>query len=202
MEPPFNALPRDFYTRPTVQVARDLLGKLLVRRIGETLIASKVVETEAYLGVADAAAHSSRGMTARTRILFGPPGYAYVYQLRAYHLLNVVTEPPDTPTCVLFRALEPIHGIEAVRANLSLSSHKETELMNGPGKLCRALHINLSHYGADLTSTTSPLFTAEGSNAPIEIETSTRIGITKAVELPYRFTIKGNRFTSRPARLT
>lgn len=190
-------LPRHFYERPTTLVAQELLGKILVRQLYGEIVTGKIVETEAYLGVGDAAAHSAIGKTKRTYLLFDEPGRAYVYQLRAYYLLNVVTEEVGMPSCVLLRALEPVHGIEYIRHVSGLYSQKERKLMNGPGKLCRALQINLSHYGIDLTSEKSPFYIAEGSNEPFEIETSARIGITKAVEMPYRYTIKGSRFVSR-----
>jgi DNA-3-methyladenine glycosylase len=190
-------LPRHFYDRPTPLVAQELLGNFLVRRIDNETLIGRIVETEAYLGKGDAAAHSASGITKRTTILFGAAGHAYVYQLRAHHLLNAVTEEAGMPSCVLFRALEPVQGTGYIRRRLNTLAIKETQLLNGPGKLCRAMQINLSHYGVDLTSVDSPLYIVSGSNEPFEIETSTRIGITKAAEMPYRFTIKGSRFTSR-----
>jgi DNA-3-methyladenine glycosylase len=190
-------LPSRFYNRPTVLVAQELLGKFLVRHIDDEVLIGKIVETEAYLGVDDPAAHSFIGRTKRTRILFEEAGRAYVFQLRAYYLLNVVTEAVDTPTCVLLRALEPIQGAESIRQTLGSPSLKETQLMNGPGKLCRALQINMSHYGTDFTSIDSPFYITEGENGNFQIEATTRIGISKAADKPYRFTIKGNRFTSK-----
>src|SRR5215217_2119728 len=109
MNPP---LPAGFYNRTPVVVARELLGKILVRQIDDEVLTGRIVETEAYLGSADAAAHSSIGRTKRTRVLFERAGLAYVYQLRAYYLLNIVTEEVGVPTCVLLRALEPLQGIE------------------------------------------------------------------------------------------
>jgi DNA-3-methyladenine glycosylase len=190
-------LPSHFYNRPTVTVAQELLGKFLIRHFEDKPFIGKIVETEAYLGKDDAAAHSAVGRTKRTQILFGEPGRAYVYQLRSYYLLNVVTEAIDTPTCVLFRALEPIQGIDLVRKTIGLRSTKETRLLNGPGKLCRALEINLSHYGLDLSCPDSPFYIADGPPDSFEIEATTRIGISKAVEPLLRFTIKGNPFLSR-----
>src|SRR5450631_4803856 len=128
-------LPRSFYARPTIDVARDLLGKVI--RHGPA--SARIVETEAYLGTDDAAAHSARGPTPRTRVIFGPPGHAYVYLIYGMHYcLNIVAEPEGVAGCVLIRAVEPI-GVVAGAALLS----------NGPGKLTRALGITLEHYGAD-----------------------------------------------------
>lgn len=154
-------LSRAFYCRPTVEVARDLLGKVLVcggRR-------GRIVEVEAYLGEGDEAAHSHKGLTARTRVIFGPPGHAYVYLIYGmYHCLNVVVEPEGQAGCVLIRAVEGAG--------------------DGPGKLTRALGITLEHYGADLTR--GALRIEEGA-APARIEVTPRIGIRKSAELPLRF---------------
>ena len=190
-------LPRAFYERDPILVARELLGKVLVRHIEDVRLSGKIVETEAYLGVIDPAAHSSTGKTKRTTILFEGPGLAYVYQLRAYYLLNATTEPEGTPTCVLLRALEPLEGTDFIREHLGPLAREETKLMNGPGKLCRALQINLSHYGVDLCSHASPLYITQGTQEAVEIEASPRIGITKAVEFPYRFTVRGSPYLSR-----
>jgi len=190
-------LPTGFYNRHTLVVAQELLGKILVRRIKDEVIKSRIVETEAYLGIGDAAAHGAVGRTKRTRILFEEAGHAYIFQLHGYHLLNVVTEEAGIPSCVLFRALEPLEGIEYIRHVLGTLSIKDTQLMNGPGKLCRALQINMTHYGSDFTSVDSPFYIVEGRNDDFEVETSSRIGITKSLEMPYRFTIKGSPFTSK-----
>jgi DNA-3-methyladenine glycosylase len=194
-------LPPSFYERPPTLVAPDLLGKILVRQIDGITLAGRIVETEAYLGADDAAAHSARGKTKRNSILFERAGLAYVYQLRAYFLLNVTTETEGIPTCVLFRALEPLDGTESIRQTLGPLARHDAQLMNGPGKLCRALQINLAHYGVDFTSNRSPFYIISGANESanenIEIEVSTRIGITKAADLPYRYTVKGSASLSR-----
>src|SRR4029077_7914509 len=130
-------LPRSFYARGTVEVARDLLGKII--RHGPA--SARIVETEAYLGIGDAAAHSARGPTPRTKVIFGPPGHAYVYLIYGMHYcLNIVAEPKGVAGCVLIRAVEPIGA--PTEAGLSST---------GPGKLTRALGITLDHYGVDLT---------------------------------------------------
>ena len=175
-------LSHSFYARPTVEVARDLLGKVI--RHGQA--AARIVETEAYLGIDDAAAHSARGLTPRTRVIFGPPGRAYVYLIYGlHHCLNIVAEPEGVAGCVLIRAVEPIAAAAGEKASY-----------NGPGKLTRALGITLDHYGADLTR--GPLTVHPQTRSErFEIAVSPRIGITKSADLPLRFFIRGNRFVSR-----
>ena len=184
-------LPRSFYARPTVEVARGLLGKVLVH--GPT--AGIIVETEAYLGGEDLAAHSARGLTARTRVIFGPPGHAYVYLIYGmYECLNLVAEPDGRPGCVLIRALQPVSGLELMRARRPAARRPE-QLANGPGKLTLALGITRAHNGADVTR--GPLVVRQGEGAgPIEIAVTPRIGITRAAELPLRFLIARNGFVS------
>jgi len=174
------ALARSFYARPTVTVARELLGKVI--RHGEA--AARIVEVEAYLGEGDAAAHSARGPTPRTRVIFGPPGHVYVYLIYGMHCcLNIVAEDEGVAGCVLIRAVEPLSGI--------------TRPTNGPGKLTRALGITLQHYGADLTRGPLTVHPAAQHEA-FEIAVSRRIGITQAPDLPLRFYIAGNPFVSMP----
>src|ERR1700684_2331296 len=140
-------LPRSFYARGTVDVARDLLGKVLVH--GGT--AGIIVETEAYLGGDDLASHSAVGITDRTRVIFGPAGHAYVYLSYGIHdCMNIVAEPAGTPGCVLLRALEPIEGLDAMRVRRP-RARTDRDLASGPGKLTRALGITRKHTGADLT---------------------------------------------------
>ena len=175
-------LPRSFYARPTVEVARDLLGKVIRHGVAS----ARIVETEAYLSTNDAAAHSARGQTPRTRVIFGPPGRAYVYLIYGMHYcLNVVAEPEGVAGCVLIRAVEPLAGV--------------LHPSNGPGKLTRALGITLEHYGADLTR--GPLtIHSPTSDEKFAIATSPRIGINKSADLPLRFFIPGNPFVSREPR--
>lgn len=175
-------LPRSFYARPTIEVARDLLGKVI--RHGPA--SARIVETEAYLGTDDAAAHSARGLTPRTRVIFGPPGHAYVYLIYGmHHCLNIVAEAEGVAGCVLIRAVEPINATAGI-----------ARPSNGPGKLTRALGITLKHYGADLTRGPITLHDFPDQE-PFEIGISPRIGISHAAELPLRFFIQGNRFVSR-----
>jgi DNA-3-methyladenine glycosylase len=175
-----------------VEVARDLLGKVLVH--GPT--AGIIVETEAYLGGDDLAAHSSRGITDRTRVIFGPPGHAYVYFIYGmYECLNIVAEPKGQPGCVLIRALEPAAGIEMMQQRRA-AARKLEDLASGPGKLTLAMGITRAHNAADLTR--GPLVVrAPAEPRRIEIDITPRIGITHCADWPLRFVIRGNRFVSR-----
>jgi DNA-3-methyladenine glycosylase len=175
-------LPRAFYARPAAEVARELLGKILVH--GET--AGRIVETEAYLGGDDRAAHAWHGLTPRTRVLFGPPGHAYIYLIYGMHeCLNLVAERDGTPGCVLIRALEPLAGIAQMRERRP-AARKMGDLTGGPGKLTAALGITRSLYGADVTR--GPLTVRELRDEPsIEIETTPRIGIRHCADWPLRF---------------
>jgi DNA-3-methyladenine glycosylase len=185
-------LPRSFYARNTMPVARDLLGKVLVH--GRT--AGRIVETEAYPGGDDRASHSSRGLTNRTRVIFGPPGHAYVYFIYGmYECLNLVAEPEGTPGCVLIRALEPLAGLDLMRRRRP-AAHGIEDLANGPGKLTLAMRITRSHYGADVTRG-SLVVCAPSKPESIEIVTTPRIGITHCADRLLRYTIAGNRFVSK-----
>jgi DNA-3-methyladenine glycosylase len=185
-------LSRSFYLRPAAQIARELLGKILACEGAS----GHIVETEAYLGEDDGAAHSARGITPRTRIIFGPPGHAYVYFIYGmYDCLNIVCEPEGIAGCVLIRALEPLTGIDEMRTRRS-SARRDEDLANGPGKLTRALGIKIAHNGVDLTKGPITIH-APQRREQFEIATSTRIGITKSADLPLRFFIKGNPCVSR-----
>jgi len=191
-------LNRDFFDRKTEIVARALLGKILVRRVGKKLLTGKLVEVEAYVGEDDPAAHAFAGKTERTKVLYGEPGHAYIFKIRGYHCLNAVAEEKDSPGCVLIRAVEPIVGIEEMRKFRGSKATKDIDLTNGPGKLCQAFDIDLNLYGADLTSQNSPLFIAKSiEEEELDIETSKRIGISKAADWELRFTVKGNKFVSK-----
>ncbi len=185
-------LPRAFYDRPATEVARALLGTVLVH--GPTY--GRIVETEAYLGLQDRAAHSWRGITPRTRVMFGEPGHAYVYLIYGmYECLNVVAEPEGSPGCVLIRALEPLEGIARMRKRRPGARGVEN-LANGPGKLTLALGITRKHNGADFTK--GPLtIHAPAKPEAIRIGVSARIGIKHCADWPLRFFIEGNRFASR-----
>ena len=192
----FKRLGRDFYERWAVDVARDLLGKLLVRRIDGRILVGRIVEVEAYRGSDDPASHAYRGKTERNKIMFDRGGLAYIYLAYGIHrLLNVTAEPLGKPAAVLIRALEPIDGIEVMmrfRGTSDLSA-----LTSGPGKLTEALKIGLELNGLDLT-TSDELFIADDGFRGFEVGSSPRIGVKDRRK--WRFYIKGNRFVSRPEK--
>ena len=189
-------LPRSFYLRPAVEVSRDLLGKVLVH--GRT--AGIIVETEAYLGGDDLAAHSARGVTDRTRVIFGPPGHAYVYFIYGmYECLNLVAEPEGQAGCVLIRALEPVAGIECMQQRRP-AARKPEDLAGGPGKLTLAMGITRAHNGVDVTRGALTVRQPREKRA-IEIDVTPRIGISKCADWPLRFLIRGNSFVSGPRRV-
>ncbi len=174
-------------------MARAALGKILIH--GAT--AGRIVETEAYLGVDDLAAHASRGITERTRVLFGPPGHAYVYFIYGMHeCLNFVCEPEGKAGCVLIRALEPLAGLDLMLRRRKKAKRVE-DLASGPGKLTQALGITRALNGSSLID--GPLTVRGLSREPaIEAEVTRRIGIVHCADWPLRFLIAGNRFVSRP----
>jgi DNA-3-methyladenine glycosylase len=185
-------LGRDFYARPAVEVARDCLGKILVH--GRT--AGRIVETEAYLGVDDRAAHAWRGVTDRTRVLFGPPGHAYVYFIYGmYECLNFVAEEEGKAGCVLIRAVEPLAGIATMQRRRPTAKRVEN-LASGPGKLTLALGITRRQNGVDVTRGALHV-RREFDEAGFEIRVTPRIGITHCADWPLRFVIAGSRFASR-----
>jgi DNA-3-methyladenine glycosylase len=185
-------LPESFYNRATVAVARDLLGKMLVH--GET--AGRIVEVEAYLGRDDLAAHSARGVTERTRVIFGPPGRAYVYFIYGmYECLNLVAEPEGTPGCVLIRAIEPVSGIASMRTRRP-TTRTRGDLASGPGKLTLAMGISRKNNGQNVAKGTLTVREAPVASA-FDIQATPRIGIRHCADLPLRFVIRGSSFLSR-----
>ncbi|HVP54915.1 MAG TPA: DNA-3-methyladenine glycosylase [Candidatus Eisenbacteria bacterium] len=199
-------LPREFFARDAVTVARDLLGKLLIRREGRRLLAGRIVEDEAYLGAIDPAAHAYNGRTPRNAVLFGPPGHAYVYFIYGNHYCtNVSCMPEGHAGCVLLRALEPVFGLDAMAAVRGLELPPQLPmsrlrmLSSGPGRMSQALGITLARdNGKDLTHPRSGLWLADDGYQVERIATTTRIGIKKAVHEPLRFVIAGNPFVSGP----
>ena len=168
----------------------------MVHRVDGVSLAGRIVETEAYLGGSDEASHSFAGLTERTRVIFGPAGYAYVYMIYGmHHCLNFIAERDGVPGCVLIRALEPVAGIEAMRSRRSNVSD-DSKLANGPGKLTKALGIDRGQYGADLTRGALTVHKSQSASPP-EIEVTPRIGISKAKDLPLRFLIAHNRCVSK-----
>jgi DNA-3-methyladenine glycosylase len=186
-------LSQAFYARDTLAVARDLLGKVLVTRTRAGETAGRIVETEAYHGT-DPASHSCRGETERCAPMFGEPGRAYVYFIYGMHeMLNFVTEPEGYPGAVLIRALEPLSGEALMRRRRGKA--RETDLTNGPGRLCQALGIRLSHNRGTLQGPS--LFVYDDGWRPGRISVSGRVGIRSGTELPWRFFVAGNRWVSR-----
>jgi DNA-3-methyladenine glycosylase len=194
-----NALQRSFYDRDPRLVGPDLLGKVLVRRGGRKLLAARIVELEAYLGAEDPAAHASIGKTPRNAVLFGPPGYAYVYFIYGNHYcLNVSCLPDGTPGGILFRALEPLEGIDAMYKLRGIERGTDLrKLTSGPGRLAAAFGITRERdNGKDLTTSRSDLYIADDGSPPPEILITKRIGITKAADMPLRYIVAGSRFVS------
>src|SRR5215813_10929255 len=143
-------LPRSFYSRPALEVASDLLGKVLVRRLGRKNLSGKIVETEAYVGPHDLACHASKGHTPRTAVMFGEAGHAYVYMIYGFHFcLNVVTERVGYPAAVLIRAVEPLENADVMQ-RLRGDLKKDTDIGSGPGKLCKAMSIDKTLNGENL----------------------------------------------------
>ena len=199
MKSSLRVLSRIFYDRDPRLVGPDLLGKILVRREGRKLLTGRIVEVEAYLGAEDPAAHASIGKTRRNAVLFGPPGYAYIYFIYGNHYcLNVSCLPDGTPGGILFRAVEPIRGMEAMFKLRGIAESSDLRrLTRGPGRLAAAFGITRERDNAkDLTDSRSDLYIADDGAPPPEVLITKRIGITKAAEMPLRYIVPGNRFVS------
>jgi len=201
------SLKAEFFNRDPRRVARALLGKLLVRKTARGILAGRIVETEAYLGKGDAAAHAAAGKTARNAVLFGPPGHAYVYFIYGNHYcLNVSCLPDGVPGCVLFRALEPVSGIERMAEARGIVVTKEIDLRrisslnkisSGPGRMAEALEITRERdNGKSLVSPRSDLRLADDGYRVRRVMVTPRIGIVKSAEQPLRYFIAGNPFVS------
>jgi DNA-3-methyladenine glycosylase len=185
-------LTRSFYNRDAILVARELLGKILVHG----RVAGMIVETEAYLGGDDLAAHSARGITNRTRVIFGPPGHAYVYFIYGMHeCLNLVAEPKGSPGCVLIRAAEPMVGIDLMKRRRTKARSVE-KLASGPGNLTRVFAISRAQNGVDVTR--GSLVVRKWRREPaFEIQVTPRIGIRHCADWPLRFVVAGNGAVSK-----
>ncbi len=201
------SLQAEFFNRDPRRVARALLGKLLVRKTPGGILAGRIVETEAYLGKDDAAAHAAAGRTARNAVLFGPPGHAYVYFIYGNHYcLNVSCLPDGVPGCVLLRALEPVAGIEQMAEGRGMEMAKEIDLRkisslkkisSGPGRMAEALEITRERdNGKSLVSARSDLRVADDGYRVRRVAVTPRIGIVKSAEQPLRYFIAGNAFVS------
>jgi DNA-3-methyladenine glycosylase len=193
----FIKLPHSFYEQKTIDVAKQLLGKYLVRKHPEGKTTGRIVETEAYIGPQDLACHASRGRTARTEVMFGPAGHAYVYFIYGfYNMLNLVTEAKDYPAAVLIRAVEPMDGIDLMKERRK--SGVLHSLASGPGKLCQAFAVDRTLNGADLSG--NVLYVEDRSEPAIKIRATPRIGVDYAGKWkskPYRFLIRGSEFVSK-----
>jgi DNA-3-methyladenine glycosylase len=204
---PGRLLPRRFFEDSPERVAPRLLGKLLVHRTGDGVMAGRIVECEAYLGphhqTPDPAAHAHRGPTPRNRVLFGPAGHAYVYAIYGrYFCMNITCEPQGLAGCILLRALEPVAGMDLMAVRRGVDSSDGRLLTSGPSRLCQALGLTRSeHNGVDLSSGLSCLQVRDDRcTMPAALITS-RIGISHAVELPLRFAVAGHPCVSGPRRL-
>jgi DNA-3-methyladenine glycosylase len=185
-------LARSFYQQPTVEVARRLLGKYLVRVQSDGATSGMILETEAYVGLEDKASHGSRRRTPRNAMMFGPPGFAYVYVVYGmHHCLNVVTEHEDYPAAVLIRAVQPCEGLELMGARRRKQDMRL--LAKGPGNLCQAFGIERCLNGIDLCG--DVLFLEDRGSSPADIVVTTRIGVEYAgqwKDMPWRFYIAGH----------
>lgn len=188
-------LPPEFYRRATLEVARDLLGKTFIRRIGGVMLGGRIVEVEAYHQDGDEAAHSFRGRTPRNDVMFRDGGALYVYFTYGMHFcMNVVTEAEGVGAAVLIRAIEPVEGIEIIRSNRP-RARRDIDLANGPAKLCQALAIGREHNGLPLDGSIVGI-----ADAPAVPESSmlvtTRVGISRSLELPWRFFLASSPYVS------
>lgn len=186
-------LKRDFYERPTLDVAHDLLGKIFVSE-DKVRISGRIVELEAYIGEDDPACHARFGMTGRNKVMFGPGGFTYVYFIYGmYNMLNFVTEPEGFPAACLIRALEPLEGLEIMSKNRK--TEKLINLTNGPGKLCTAFGLSVKQTGIDLTK--GVLGVEDDGFKVAKMGKSGRIGIRNGTKREWRLYIDGNRFVSK-----
>lgn len=199
---PSAKLPRSFYARPTLTVARDLLGRRLVRRVCGKRVAGIIVETEAYRGPGDVASHARHGAESKAAPMFGEPGHTYVYFTYGMHYcLNCVTEPAGSGTAVLIRALEPDEGIAVMRRNrrarsVHLKELPDHELTSGPAKLCQALAIERRQNTADLLG--DSIWIEAGRPIPrARVKRTPRVGIPRGREHQWRFYVDGSRHVSR-----
>lgn len=199
LQPP--PLPREFYDRHAIDVARGLLGKRLIRETAAGLVSGRIIETEAYLASDDPACHAARGKTRKNASMFGPPGHAYVYPIHSRYCFNVVTEPEGVPSAVLVRAVEPLAGLALMQSRRG--QDRLRELASGPAKLCEAFEIDRGWDGWDLTQGCQLWIAAEGGSLvrAASVGRSTRIGVTSAQHLPLRFFIRNHALVSGPRRL-
>lgn len=188
-------LPKKFYEQDTLEVAKSILGKKIIRVIRGKILSGIIVETEAYTGNNDPSAHSFNGITKRNKVMFNGAGFAYVYFIYGNHYcFNATTGSKGIGHAVLIRAIEPVEGIDEMKKFRKVDN--DFELTNGPGKLCQTMKIDKTLNGVDLTKGDN-IFIANGNFKEFEIQVSPRIGISKAEELPQRFFIKDNNYVSK-----
>jgi DNA-3-methyladenine glycosylase len=195
MEPRRLPLDRDFYERDSSQVARDLLGKVIVRRLRSGVLSGKIVETEAYYGDRDPASRAYLGRKNYNRPMFGEPGRLFVYMVHTWWLLNIVAHGEGEVGAVLIRGLEPLEGVQTMMMNRRVKEIQN--LTNGPGKLGRALAVTNELNGLDITEDSSDLVVTVGEDEAFDTISSMRIGVTRDLSEELRFYIEGNRFVSR-----
>ena len=194
-------LPRTFYMRPVRTVARQLLGKVLVRHVGRTTLSGIIVEVEAYNGSNDPASHAFRGRTPRNEVMFGNGGHLYVYFTYGMHFCaNVVTGHEGAGSAVLLRALEPLRGIPAMAHNRNRPERAVKDLLSGPAKLCQAMEIGREENGADLCGNEIWIEDHGMTMRPRDIAATPRIGITRGKEHLWRYVVRESAFLSRPVR--
>ena len=201
MKSQLRPLPQEFYDRHAADVARDLLGKVLVRETAERRLRGRILEAEAYLAVDDPACHASRGKTPKNASMFGPPGHAYVYPIHSRYCFNVVTEPEGVASAVLVRSVEPLAGLDLMQTRRR--SKRPRDLASGPAKLCEAFDIDRRLDGWDLTLGRQLWIIDDGAPPVLDeaVGRSPRIGVTSAEHLPLRFYIRSHALVSGPRRL-
>jgi DNA-3-methyladenine glycosylase len=194
-------LTRNFYDRHAGEVARDLLGKLLIRETAQGPVSGRILETEAYLAAEDSACHAARGKTRKNASMFGPPGHAYVYPIHSRYCFNVVTEPEGVASAVLVRAVEPLTGLTLMQTRRGRAVLRE--LASGPARLCEAFDIDRRLDGWDLTLGRQLWIVDDGVEPVLaaSVGCSPRIGVTSAEHLPLRFYIRRHALVSGPRRL-
>jgi len=195
MEVVAEPLERSFYRRDTATVARELLGKTIVRRLGHQVLTGRIVETEAYYGEKDPASRAYKGRKNYNSPMFDDPGRLFIYMVHSWWLLNIAAHEPGEPGAVLIRALEPIEGIPVMEDNRGVTDLHN--LTSGPGKLTKALNVTKELHGLDVTEGSAELKIVDEGPEEFQTATSHRIGVTRDLPRELRFYVKGNRFVSR-----
>ena len=193
----YKPLQRKFYLRDTITVAKELLGKVIIRKVGKQILTAKIVETEAYFGDHDPASHAYQKITERNKIMYDKGGMVYVYFIYGnYYCFNIVTEEKGLGNAVLIRAVEPLEGIDSMKIFRGVVKNTY-ELTNGPAKLCLALNIDKKLYGEDVTKTGNIYISNPLREENFEIITTKRVGLNVGIDFPYRFFIKDNMYVTK-----